>query len=324
VTTTPAPVRAAAADGEAGGGSPPRAPRAGLRRRTGGALEGWAFVAPALVIVLGLSIFPAVWAFVLSLQEWDGFSDPEFVGLGNYARLVDDAELGGAVLHTVLYTVLFVPSVVLLGLFLAVALNRRIRFIGLYRTAIFVPFVASAAATGILTTYLFNPQFGLMNEVLRALRLPQQGWLEDPAQAMVVITIMSLWGQAAFTTVIYLAALQDVPGDVLEAARIDGAGSWQIFWRVVWPQLVPVTTFVAIYMTLQAVQLFDLVYTTTRGGPLNATQTIVYHLWQTAFRELDFGYGSAIAYGLFFVTIIATVTITVQQRRAAAREETAR
>ncbi|MDQ0744716.1 multiple sugar transport system permease protein [Clavibacter sp. B3I6] len=323
MTTTSAPARAAAPDG-GGSASPRRAAGAGRRRRTGGALEGWAFVGPALVIVLGLSIFPAVWAFVLSLQEWDGFSEAEFVGVDNYVRLVGDAELGGAVLHTVLYTMLFVPSVVLLGLSLAVALNRRIRFIGLYRTAIFVPFVASAAATGILTTYLFNPQFGLMNNVLRVLHLPQQGWLEDPAQSMVVITIMSLWGQAAFTTVIYLAALQDVPGDVLEAARIDGAGSWQIFWRVVWPQLAPVTTFVAIYMTLQAVQLFDLVYTTTRGGPLNATETIVYHLWQTAFRELDFGYGSAIAYGLFFVTIIATVSIAVQQRRAAAREETTR
>jgi multiple sugar transport system permease protein len=323
VTATASPARATSPDGGAGE-SPRRATRAGTRRRTGRSLEGWAFVGPALVIVLGLSIFPAVWAFVLSLQEWDGFSEPEFVGVGNYGQLVGDAELGGAVLHTVLYTVLFVPSVVLLGLFLAVALNRRIRFIGLYRTAIFVPFVASAAATGILTTYLFNPQFGLMNNVLRVLHLPQQGWLEDPAQSMVVITIMSLWGQAAFTTVIYLAALQDVPGDVLEAARIDGADSWQIFWRVVWPHLAPVTTFVGIYMTLQAVQLFDLVYTTTRGGPLNATQTIVYYLWQTAFRELDFGYGSAIAYGLFFVTIIATVSITVQQRRAAAREETTR
>jgi len=305
---------------EARGGADPAPAPARPGRRLGSRLGGWGFVAPALVIVLGLSIFPALWALLLSLQEWDGFSQPEFVGGDNYAELVGDADLGAAVVHTVLYTALFVPSVVLVGLFLAVALNRRIRFVGLYRTAIFVPFVASAAATGILTTYLFNPQFGLMNNVMRVLHLPQQGWLEDPRQAMVVIALMSLWGQAAFTTVIYLAALQDVPGDVVEAARIDGAGPWQIFWAVVWPQLRPVTTFVAIYMTLQAVQLFDLVYTTTRGGPLNATETIVYYLWQTAFRELDFGYGSAVAYGLFLVTLIATVVVTLQQRRAAARE----
>lgn len=279
------------------------------------ALEGWGFVAPALIIVLGLTVFPGVWAFLLSFQKWDGFSDPVSVGTTNYAAMLSDPELQSAVIHTVVYTVLFVPASVLLGLFLAVALNRRIRFIGLYRTAIFVPFVASAAATGILATYLFSPQFGLINNVLRVLHLPQQGWLEDRHEAMIVITIMSLWGEAAFTTVIYLAALQDVPGDVLEAARIDGANSWQIFWRVVWPQLAPVTVFVAIWQTLQAIQLFDLVYTTTRGGPLEATETIVYYLWKVAFQNLQFGYGSAVAYGLFFVTLLITVAVAVYSRK---------
>jgi multiple sugar transport system permease protein len=266
--------------------------------------------------VLGLSIFPAIWAFFLSLQKWNGFSPAENVGLGNYQQMVTDSELHDAFFHTVLYVLLFVPTSIGLGLFLAVALNRRIRFIGLYRTAIFVPFVASAAVTGILTTYLFNPQFGLVNNVLRVLGLPQQGWLEDPSQAMVVITIMSLWGQAAFTTVIYLAALQDTPAELLEAARIDGANRWEAFWAVVWPQLMPVTIFATIWQLIGAIQLFDLVYTTTRGGPLNATQTIVYYLWQTAFQKLQFGYGSAVAYGLFALTLIITIGVVVYSRRA--------
>lgn len=289
--------------------------RARRRRRFREGLEGWGFVIPALIIVLGLSIFPAVWAFFLSLQKWNGFSPVTNVGLSNYQQMVTDSELQDALLHTVLYVVLFVPSSVGLGLFLAVALNRRIRFIGLYRTAIFVPFVASAAVTGILTTYLFNPQFGLVNNVLRVLNLPQQGWLENQAQAMVVITIMSLWGQAAFTTVIYLAALQDTPAELLEAARIDGANKWEAFWNVVWPQLTPVTVFVTIWQMIGAIQLFDLVYTTTRGGPLNATQTVVYYLWQTAFQKLQFGYGSAVAYGLFAITLIVTIAVVLYSRR---------
>jgi multiple sugar transport system permease protein len=285
-------------------------------RPTAEAWAGWGFVAPALVVVGGLTLFPGVWALVLSFRKWDGFSPQVGVGTQNYQDLLSDAGLGAAVLHTGLYTVLFVPASLLLGIFLAVALNRRIRFIGLYRTAVFVPFVASAAATGILTTYLFSPQFGLVNNVLRVLHLPQQGWLEDSGQAMVVITIMSLWGQAAFTTVIYLAALQDIPAETIEAARIDGASSWQVFWRVVWPQLRPVTSFVAVYQTLQAVQLFDLVYATTRGGPLDATRTIVYQVWSTAFQHLQFGYGSAIAYALFLVTLAVTIAVTLTQRRA--------
>lgn len=298
---------------EDGTGGPRRRRRSAAFRE---GVAGWGFVGPALLIVLGLTIFPGIWALILSFQKWDGFSPATGIGTQNYQDLLTDGALQSAVTHTVVYTALFVPASLLLGLFLAVALNRRIRFIGLYRTAIFVPFVASAAATGILTTYLFSPQFGIVNNVLRVLHLPQQGWLEDRTEAMLVVVVMSLWGQAAFTTVIYLAALQDVPGDVIEAARIDGANAWQTFWRVVWPQLAPVTAFVAIYQTLQAVQLFDLVYATTRGGPLDATQTIVYYLWKVAFQNLQFGYGSAIAYGLFFATLVVTVVVTVLQRRA--------
>lgn len=277
--------------------------------------EGWTFVGPASLIVVGLSIFPAVWAFILSLQEWDGFSEPTFIGGDNYARLVADPEFLDSIMHTLFYTILFVPSSVLAGLFLAVALNRRIRFIGIYRTAIFVPFVASAAATGILTTYLFSPQFGVVNNVLRTIGLPAQEWLEDPSQAMIVIAIMSLWGQAAFTTVIYLAALQDIPADLIEAARIDGANRWQTFWRVVWPQLAPVTVFVTIWQMIEAIKLFDLVFTTTKGGPLDATKTIVYFVWERAFRGLEFGYGSAAAYVLFALTLLITLAVVVYSRR---------
>ncbi len=288
---------------------------AARRRSALGTLEGWLFVGPAALIVLGLSIFPAGWAFLLSLQDWDGFREPRMIGFANYAKLATDADLGEAMIHTGFYTLLFVPMSVLAGLFLAVALNRKVRFIGFYRTAIFVPFVASAAATGILSTYLFNPQFGLVNNVLRVLNLPQQGWLEDRGQAMVVIAIMSLWGQAAFTTVIYLAALQDVPVELLEQARIDGAGKWQSFWSVTWPQVAPVTVFVTIWQTIGAIQLFDLVYTTTRGGPLDSTKTIVFYLWEEAFRSLNFGYGSAVAYVLFAITLLITIGVVVYSRR---------
>lgn len=291
------------------------APASTRRRRRALDVSGWGFVAPALVIIVGLSLFPAAWAFLLSLQDWNGFAEPTFVGAENYTRLMSDAEFWDAVRHTAFYVALFVPVSVLAGLFLAVALNRDIALIGLYRTAIFVPFVASAAATGILSTYLFSPQYGLANNVLHRLGLPLQGWLEDPSQAMLVIAVMSLWGQAAFTTVIYLAALQDVPHDILEAARIDGANAWQTFWRIVWPELAPVTVFVTIWQLIGALQIFDLIYTTTRGGPLDATKTIVYFLWEKAFKSLEFGYGSAAAYVLFVVTLAITIGLVVYARR---------
>jgi len=288
------------------------------RRSTGSlraTLEGWGFVAPALVIILGLSLFPAAWSFLLSLQDWNGFAEPEPVGLDNYVDVLAADEFWSAVWHTAGYTMLFVPSSVLLGLFLAVALNRSIRFVGIYRTLVFVPFVASAAATGILSNYLFSPQFGLANSVLGRLGLERQGWLEDPSQAMVVIAVMALWGQCAFTTVLYLAALQDVPGELLEAATIDGAGRWRSFWSVTWPQLWPITIFTTIWQTITAFQQFDLVYTTTRGGPLDATETVVFLLWRTAFRELEFGTGSAIAWFVFAATLVCTLLVIWLSRR---------
>lgn len=290
-------------------------PTSRRRRRAGDALVGWAFVGPATLVILGLSLFPAAWALVLSFQSWDGFSQAAFVGSQNFTQLAEDGEFWGSVRNTGFYTVLFVPASVLAGLFLAVALNRRIRLIAFYRTAIFVPFVASAASTGILATYLFSPQFGLVNNVLRVLHLPQQGWLDDPHQAMLVIAIMSLWGSAAFTTVIYLAALQDVPSDLIEAATIDGANRWQAFWHVVWPQLAPVTVFTTIWQTIASIQLFDLVYTTTRGGPLDATKTIVYFVYEKAFSALQFGYGSAAAWVLFVATLLITIGVVIYSRR---------
>lgn len=278
-------------------------------------LTGWGFVAPATILILGLSIFPAAWAFILSLQRWNGFSEAKPVGGANYSAMLSDPSLREAVGHTLLYVFLFVPASVLLGLFLAVALNRKIRLMSFYRTAIFVPFVVSAATTGVLTNYLFDPQFGIVNNMLRSLGLPTQGWLADPNQAMVVIAIMSLWGSAAFVTVIYLAALQDISPQLLEAATIDGASKRQAFWHVVWPELAPVTLFVTIWQTIEAMQLFDLVYTTTKGGPLGATITIVYYIWNSAFQQFQFGYGSAVAYGLFAVTLIVTLVLVLYSRR---------
>jgi len=292
----------------------PRARRSRPRRAE--TLQGWSFVLPATAIVVGLSLFPAAWALLLSMQKWNGFTEPTFIGLDNYRAMGEDADLVSAIGHTVLYTALFVPSSVLLGLLLAVVLNRRVLFVGVYRTAIFLPFVVSAAATGILASYLFNPQYGLVNAVLRTMHLPQQGWLEDPHQAMVVIAIMSLWGQAAFTTVLFLAALQDVPVELVEAARIDGANRWQAFWHITFPQLAPVTVFATIWQTIGAVQLFDLVYTTTRGGPLRSTETVVYHLWTSAFRELQLGYASAVAYGLFGATFLISLGVVLYARRS--------
>ena len=256
-----------------------------------------------------------MWAFFISRAKWNGIAPATPVGWSNYQRLATDPDMLAAARHTLLLTALFVPSSILLGILIAIALNQRIRLIAFYRTCIFVPYVASAAATGILAGFVFNPQFGVVNDALRHVGLPAQQFLESPAQALYVIVLIALWGEVGFTTVIYLAALQDIPRELVEAAVVDGAGKWRVFRHITLPELRPVTVFTAVWQTITAMQLFDLIYTTTRGGPLNSTQTIVYYIYELAFQTQRLGYGAAAAYVLFAATMLLSLVVILYSRR---------
>ena len=298
------------------------APRLGRTSRRGRSvrrnLTGWAFVAPATIVVVGLSIFPAVWAFFISRAKWNGIAPATQVGWRNYQNLASDPDMIAATKHTLVLTGLFVPGSILLGILIAIALNQRIRLIGFYRTCIIVPYVASAAATGILAGFVFNPQFGTANDVLRHLGLSQQQFLENPHQALYIIVLIALWGEVGFTTVIYLAALQDIPRELVEAAVMDGASKWRVFRHITIPELRPVTVFAVVWQTITAMQLFDLIYTTTKGGPLNSTQTVVYYIYELAFQTQRLGYGAAAAYLLFLVTLLLTLIVIWYSRRRGA------
>jgi multiple sugar transport system permease protein len=296
---------------------PPESRPSGRRGRAiRRSLTGWAFAGPATLLVVGLSIFPAVWAFFISRTKWNGIAPARDLGWRNYQRIIEDPDAIAAARHTLTLTALFVPGSILLGMLIAVALNRKIRLIGFYRTCIFVPYVASAAATGILASFVFNPQFGAANETLRRLGLPTQQFLENPKQALFVVCLIALWGEVGFTAVIFLAALQDIPRELVEAATVDGASSWRVFRHITLPELRPVTVFAAIWQTITAMQLFDLIYTTTRGGPLNSTQTVVYYIYELAFQTQRLGYGAAVAYLLFAVTMLLTVCVIWYSRRS--------
>jgi multiple sugar transport system permease protein len=256
----------------------------------------WAFVFPAVVIIIGLAIVPIVWSLLLSFRAADLIGPSHWVGLSNYDALLKDDAFRSALEHTVVYTVLFVPLSIALGLLIAMALNRQIRFIGLYRTFILAPFIASVAAQGVLFSFIFDQRFGVANSLLDQVGLPRQGFLGDPDQALFVLVAIGLWGGIGFPVVIYLAALQDVPRELVDAASVDGARRWAILRHVVLPQLLPITIFLAVWQTLLSLQLFDLVYATTRGGPLDATVVVVYYVYNQAFELFHAGYAAAIAY----------------------------
>jgi multiple sugar transport system permease protein len=275
----------------------PTAPERTLAQRVFGEHPtAWAFVLPAVVIIVGLAIVPIGWSLLLSFNSADLIAPAEWVGLSNYEALLDDPGVREAIKHTIIYTALFVPVATGLGLFLALGLNRKLRLIGIYRTAFLAPFIASVAAQGVLFSFIFDERFGVANAVLEALGLPRQGFLGDPDQALFVIALIGVWGGIGFPLVIYLAALQDVPRELVDAASVDGARRWATLRHVILPQLLPVTIFLLVWQTLLSLQLFDLVYATTRGGPLDATVVVVYYIYNQAFVLFNAGYAAAVAY----------------------------
>ncbi|WRZ88828.1 sugar ABC transporter permease [Streptomyces sp. NBC_01007] len=295
--------------------APAAARRAARRRTRRETATAWAFISPAVVVILGLSIVPVVWSLLLSFRADDLVTPGRWVGLDNYRALFQDPNFHTAVGNTLLYTALYVPLSLLGGLALALALNRRIRFIGLYRTLVFVPFVVSATAQGVLFSFILDPEFGVANSLLHKLGLSPQGFLTDPDQAIYLLVLISLWSGVGFCVVVYLAALQDVPPELVEAARIDGAGRWRVLRHIILPTLTPVTVFLLLWQLITALQVFDLIYVTTKGGPLGSTGVVVYFVWQQAFQMFTAGYGAAAAYVLALALLVAGGTLHLVRRR---------
>ena len=293
--------------------------RAAKRRARGEGATGWAFVSPSVVLILGLGVVPVVWSLLLSFQVNDLVSPSQWVGLANYQALVKDPAFGSAVAHTLIYTALYVPLSVVAGLAIAIALERKIAFIGLYRTLVFVPFVVSAAAQGVLFSFVLDPEFGVANSLLLKVGLPAQGFFSDPGQALYLLVAISLWSGTGFCVIVYLAGLQGVSTDLVEAARIDGAGRWDVLRHVTLPALTPVTIFLLLFQTINALQVFDLVFVTTKGGPLGSTTVIVYFIWEKAFKTFTAGYSAAAAYTLAVALLVIGVALQLYRKRVAGR-----
>jgi multiple sugar transport system permease protein len=277
---------------------------------------GWAFVTPAAVLMGIFGLMPIAWSLVLSFQKSDLLTpETPWVGLDNYAKLAHDDEFASAVQHTVVFTALFVPATMVVGLLIAVALNRNIRGVSFYRTAAYVTMAVSTINEAIIFIWLFNPTFGLVNSILDRIGVPQQLWLSSTSQALYVIVAMTVWGWTGFAVVIYLAALQGVPQDLLDAAAIDGAKRFKAFRTITVPLLSPASLFLGIWLSINALQLFDEVYLSTRGGPLGSTTVVVYYVYEQAFQQFNAGYAAALAYAMFMVILVATfVQFRVGQR----------
>jgi len=285
------------------------------RLATSDHVAGWAFASPAVVLIVLFGLVPIVWSAVLSFQKTNLLAPPEWVGFRNYQALPHDHLFTSSLIHSAIYTALFVPLSVAGGLLTAAALNRRLRGIRLYRTAVFVPVVVSTIATVIIFLWILDPNFGIANWLLGKVGLGPFAFFTSSNGALYSIVVMTVWGWIGFDVIVYLAALQGIPHELVEAAEIDGAGTWGIFRNVTVPLLAPVTLFLIVWSTINALQLFDEVYLATNGGPGTATYVPVFYLFKLAFQLGKAGYAAAIAYVLFAVILVLTVAQLLIGRR---------
>lgn len=282
-------------------------------------LVPYVFIAPNVALFTMFSFIPLIYAVYISFNEWSLIGDPEWLGLGNYQRLVSDTLFWQALSNTLLYSVSTVPTSMALGLLLALALNRRLLGRTFFRSVYFLPVVVSAVATGTIAAWLFNDNYGVINAALERLGFGRIAWLSTPQWALPSLAIATLWVRVGFNMVVYLAALQSIPAVYYEAARIDGASTWDQFRNVTFPLLSPATFLLLILNIIHSFQVFDLIYVMTGGGPGFSTTMLVQYIFSAAFETSEMGYASAMGVALY-VLILA---FTIVQWRAGRQAENA-
>jgi multiple sugar transport system permease protein len=280
----------------------------GARLREGAATP-YLFLAPFLSLYAVFLLFPIGQGLWVSLTDWDMMrADKPFVGLDNFRYLFfRDSLFWPSVRTTVVYLVLNVPVKIVLGLAFALALHEKVRGTVFFRTAIFVPFVINTAAVGLLGQWILNPHVGALNYYLGRLGLPAQQWLAEPTWTMVVVVAVTVWWSIAFNTVVVLAGLQDIPEELFEAAKIDGAGAWNRLLHVTLPGLRGPVMFVTVMQIIGSFQAFGNIYMLTGGGPVDATRVLMIHLYETGFVYFRMGPAAAMAVMLFVIVMALTV-----------------
>lgn len=273
-----------------------------IRKRFAKSIEGYLFVTPALLFLFAFFVLPILLNFMLSLTKWKIVGAPEFVGLSNYMRMIQDGIFWKAVLNTSLFALGTVPTVVVLSLLIAIALNQKVRFKNLFRVALFVPVISSGVVVATIWKYIYNSEFGVLNSLLRSVSLSPQLWIASPTLALPSLVVINIWKNVGFYMVIYLAGLQGLPLELYDAAKIDGANKWQQLWYLTVPLLTPVTALVVMMLTIETFKIFDLVFIITRGGPAYSTNTIMNYIYEKGFIGWDLSYASTMS--MFLLALI--------------------
>ena len=258
------------------------------------------FILPAVLGTLIFIVIPVIFSFSLSFVDWDLLSPMKFVGLSNFKDVLTDSTFVQVLINTFVFAIASSVFAVIIPLVLACILNTKIRGSNFYKTAYFLPFITPMIVIAIVWQWVFDPNIGLLNQVLHT----HIKWLYDVRFAMPALIAVSVWKLIGYNMIIFLSGLSTINQEVLEAAKIDGANSWQVFKNVTVPLLSPTIFFVIVITSISSFQVFDLIYVMTQGGPDNSTMVLVYSIYKYAFEYFDVGKASAIAYILFAIIFV--------------------
>lgn len=267
-----------------------------------------AFIAPNFILLSVFTYWPMIFQTYLSFTNWDYLSPRTFAGFGNYITLFTSPVFARVLLNTFYFMGAVLLGSVVLGLALAILLNQKLKGRDFVRSAVFTPYVLSGAAIGLVWSYIFDPNYGLLRVFLEPLGITSPDWLGDPKFAMPALIIVYLWKNLGFSAVIYVAALQNIPKDLYDAAEVDGANSWNSFRYITLPQLSPATFFVVVITMVQAFSYnaFDIIAVMTKGGPVNATTTLIWYIYEQGFQAFNVGLAAAASTILFLILAFVT------------------
>jgi multiple sugar transport system permease protein len=273
------------------------------------------FILPSLAGIMLFSIYPILSSLRLTLFEWDLLLPPHYVGLDNFIKMAGDANFHTAVLHTFTYLIGYIPTVLVLGLGLALILNTPLKGKVFFRGAYFLPVISPWVAVALLWRWIFNSNYGLMNYFLSLLGIQGPAWLADPGWAMPAIIITSVWKDIGFVMILFLAGIQNISSEYYEAASLDGANAWHRLRYITIPLLSPTTFFITTMLLINSFQVFDQVWVMTGGGPAGATSVIVQQIVRNAFDFSRMGYAATLSWFLFAIIFIVTLLQMKLQNR---------
>lgn len=269
---------------------------------------GYLLILPVFLLYGVFTLWPIVDSFFMSFTN-AALTNPitRWIGLENYAAVAGNPEFWQSFYNTTVFAIQVLPLNIAISLALALLVQRRFLGVGIFRTIFYAPVVTSMVGVAVVWLWIFNPSFGILNMVLQALHLPTQSWLVEPNWSLEVIVLLRVWKGVGANMVIFLAGLNSIPRELLEAADVDGASRFKRFWLVVWPLLRPTTLYVIVLGTISLFQAFSEMYVMTQGGPIGTSTTVVYYMFENAFQAYQLGYGSAIAFVLFIVIFILSL-----------------